>query len=149
MAKLVPVSIVIFLKKPSNNSITFWVQPRETEGSLKGLLEFPGGKIEAGESPVDAAIREVHEEVGLEITHKENLNHFKIHSYQFEGKNISLYVYLYNIKDSVPLLDKIGKWVEVDFEEKSKKLRGLIPPVNHIIIDELVEYIKKENYGID
>ncbi len=32
-----------------------------------GFWEFPGGKIESNESPEIALLREVHEEVGLEI----------------------------------------------------------------------------------
>ena len=34
---------------------------------LPGVWEFPGGKVEAGEAPVQACIREAREEVGLQI----------------------------------------------------------------------------------
>ena len=58
---------------------------RKPEGLLGGLWEFPGGKILNGETPSDACIREIKEEVNLNVSAKERIarvrhayTHFKI-----------------------------------------------------------------------
>lgn len=44
------------------------ISRRRSDAVLGGLWEFPGGKIEAGETPEDALIREFREELGITVT---------------------------------------------------------------------------------
>jgi 8-oxo-dGTP diphosphatase len=43
------------------------LQRRRLGGEHGGLWEFPGGKVEPGESPQTAALREVEEELGVRL----------------------------------------------------------------------------------
>jgi mutator protein MutT len=45
----------------------FLIGQRAAGGALAGLWEFPGGKVEPGETPENAAIRECLEETGLAV----------------------------------------------------------------------------------
>jgi mutator protein MutT len=138
--KKIFVSIVIFTKDFNNQDFKIWTQVRLEPGPLFQKLEFPGGKIELGETPKQAAAREVEEEVGVNIKDAKGLTLFKIQDYEFNGKFIVLYVFISPF-DQLPK-DK-GEWLLIDYQQKSAYLTGKIPEINHVIIDELAVYIEK------
>lgn len=60
--KLVLVSAVALIDRDGRVLLA----QRPTGKSMAGLWEFPGGKVEHGETPEAALIRELHEELGIE-----------------------------------------------------------------------------------
>ena len=142
MKKNLIVSIAIFIKDICPESFKIWTQVRLEKGPLYGKLEFPGGKIEVGETPEEACRREVHEEVGFVIPESEKLVLFKYQDYSVESKNICLFVFISNY-DQLPR--EKGEWHTVTYEKKSAFLEGKIPPINHVIIDDLAVYIKNQH----
>ena len=57
-----------------------YIQQRPQKGLMGGLWEFPGGKIEKGETPEECLSREIVEELGVQIKIKEKILTIK-HSY--------------------------------------------------------------------
>ncbi len=133
MKKFLLVSLGIFYKYIDGVPHVF-LQKRDEESALKGKWEFPGGKIELGESPVDAVIREIKEEVGVDLEAKD-VALFKMAQHEYSEINVILYTYV--IKKSVELKD----WFPVDL---NASYLNNIPEANHEIFSDLEKFFGKD-----
>ena len=133
--KIVPVSIVIPYR--FHPDLEIWMQVRESDDELSGLFEFPGGKVDIGEIPIDTAVREVLEEVGLGLQ-KEKLKLSTIYTNNLSDKIISLYVFLYHDK---------GEFLTSWFKESDRDMYiEKIPPANKVFWDQVIKSIKTDAY---
>lgn len=90
------VSVAALISKQSKLLV---VRRSQKEKFLPGVFELPGGKIEFGESPADAVVREVKEETGLRVTSSQLTT---ARSYMSKGNmqhNVELF-YLVSVDES-------------------------------------------------
>lgn len=71
----------------------FLIAQRPADKMMPFLWEFPGGKLEDGESPEDALVRELYEEIGI-IVSASSLKPFTFASMAYPDFHIILLAYL-------------------------------------------------------
>ncbi|MGV3631504.1 MAG: NUDIX hydrolase [Bacteroidota bacterium] len=67
-----------------------------------GMWDLPKGKIDEGESPEQAAIREIHEECGVLCEKVNELITITYHTYEYEGRPTIKKTYWYSLDYSGP-----------------------------------------------
>ena len=82
-------------------------------GDYKDGWEFPGGKIEPGESPEQALAREIKEELDTDIAVEDYLTTIE---YDYPGFHLSMQCYWCRIVDGMPVLKEheAARWLDAD-----------------------------------
>jgi len=129
------VHVVAAIIENENNEILCAL--RGPEMTLPNYWEFPGGKIEEGESKEEALKREIDEELGCEI---EVLKHIDDTTYEYEKVIVRLETYMSIITNGTP---KASEHAEIKWVPR-KELNTLnwapadIPTIEKLLSDEVV-----------
>ena len=89
------------------------IDRRRAEGDMGGLWEFPGGKIEPGETIEECIKREIEEELNIEIAVGDRLTTI---THAYENFNVTLYVHICHhlSGEPQPLECEEIRWVEAN-----------------------------------
>jgi mutator protein MutT len=87
----------------------FLVTRRQTGVHLAGLWEFPGGKIDEGETHAAALTREIREELDADVDVGDLVLHV---THAYDDRSVALYFYRCRLRGTPrPLLGQEMRWV--------------------------------------
>jgi len=91
-AEPLPVILVVAVALVDTDGRVLLAQ-RPPGKAMAGLWEFPGGKVHAGETPEAALVRELREELGIDVT-ESCLAPFTFASHRYESFHLLMPLYV-------------------------------------------------------
>ena len=97
-------------------------------GAFHGLWEFPGGKIDSGETAREALSRELAEELGIEVTASSSFMNLR-HEYEDRIVTIELFIISEWNSDPVGREGQELRWVPTELLDGDELLPADVPVV--------------------
>lgn len=112
------------------------ITDRLRSSSMRDLWEFPGGKVESGESAVGALHRELAEELGIESL---EIEHFKRIEHDYPDLLVSIDFFMVSAWQGTPtgMEGQQLRWVDVDSLDS-----GLLLPADAPVVESLCNTLK-------
>jgi len=113
------------------------IAKRPNKKHLSGFWEFPGGKVEKGESPENALVREVKEELNIDINNK-CIAPLTFSEFNYEKFHLLLLLYVCRRWEGEPMsMEKNEiKWVKANTLRQYK-----MPPADDSLIYSLQDLL--------
>ena len=105
-------------------------------GEFQGWWEFPGGKMEAGESPQEALKREIREELDADVLVKELLETVE---WDYPNFHLTMHCFICNLlSESLHLNEhEAATWLT---HATLKSVKWL--PADEILLDKIADYLR-------
>ena len=100
-----------------NESFQLLMAERPQSKTWRGWWEFPGGKIEKGETPLEALKRELKEEIGISVIDAEK---WIVRKYAYEGYEVTLHFF------------KVTQWSGNIEAKEEQKISWVLPDNNKV-----------------
>ncbi len=132
---LIKVVVGVILNDQKNQ---VFLTKRRSNQDLAGMWEFPGGKIEDGESVGDALYRELKEEIGIEVKQFVPL---LIKQYSYAHKAVELHCFIVSSYFGIPTPQESqeGKWVHISQLDTIE-----MPEANKEIVEKLRDQLGRK-----
>ena len=111
-----------------DNADRVLITERLCTGPFNGLWEFPGGKISAGETAQEALVRELAEEIDIEVTQCSSFMHLR-HAYDDRIVTIEFFLVSDWNRDPIGREGQALRWVVKDALDAAELLPADVPVI--------------------